>query len=793
MSKLIGTNPNQVPSNADLGTAAFMDKKEFLLSKGSEMSAINAVISKTAVDVFIYDTTKDSDGGAWRKRVQHTSWYNERLNTTTRGSRREFPCVAVIVAEATKVTIYDGDDPSIPMWMVFNNSDDRMLGSIPTAAVVKNGALWVALNGYGVSEINFIKDEAWRHRNNVGSNYYGKWHGGITTRNVAGTFSKSDYIGALVNGLCNDIAVTVLPNAPIDADTGLPVPTIAVATDGGVSVIKDDGSVVDIVSDTLVHETPREVKFVGDKVFWIAGNNYDNAWSSVNSIEIPASDVTIPYFTVTTANDLVSKYTPKEWNVVNHVGDLLIPINVQSPRTDGLIEVTKDNEIIIGGKGTDDHGTIVKVAENVSNPASGMIAQIASDYNTGWQPGDIKLATLSDTDATNVVGTSKFTNDLFTGWTPTGGSSFTVNGNGTVSVGNGDGVADAFLHSPTYTLVIGKTYVIDIQASSTNGTGLGLYLNSAGGPEGYLWDRTKTFVATQTSNTLFIYRFSGHNGTGTLDKVVLREAEPDRSVNNNAIQVFGTVTKTAVATGADLVGYSGFSSSNYLQHTFSTNYGSPAVVSFMGWQKTSDISNYQYMASLIDGTSGNMFGMSINSNSTGASAGKPYFYDNVNSSLEATTRVDDGTWHFMVGVFDGTSKKLYIDGKLNASATVTALAMTNVTETNVGFYSGAITGTKQYFHLGSIALIRISATVPSSKQIKKIYEDEKFLFQENAKATLYGTSDAVTALAYDDDTDLLHVGTSAGRSDFQGLRRINNTTRAIGTAISAVDGFIVEE
>ena len=118
MSKLIGTNPNQVPSNADLGTAAFMDKKEFLLSKGSEMSAINAVISKTAVDVFIYDTTNDSDGGAWRKRVQHTSWYNERLNTTTRGSRKEFPAVAVIVLESTKVTIYDGDDPSMSMWMV---------------------------------------------------------------------------------------------------------------------------------------------------------------------------------------------------------------------------------------------------------------------------------------------------------------------------------------------------------------------------------------------------------------------------------------------------------------------------------------------------------------------------------------------------------------------------------------------------------------------------------------------------------------------------------------------------
>jgi hypothetical protein len=94
---------------------------------------------------------------------------------------------------------------------------------------------------------------------------------------------------------------------------------------------------------------------------------------------------------------------------------------------------------------------------------------------------------------------------------------------------------------------------------------------------------------------------------------------------------------------------------------------------------------------------------------------------------------------------------------------------------------------------GSMALWKMSATVPSADQIKRMYEDEKALFQENAKATVYGTSGVIAALAYDKDTNLLHVGTSIGRSDFMGLRRINNTTRAIGTALSAVDGFIVEE
>ena len=94
---------------------------------------------------------------------------------------------------------------------------------------------------------------------------------------------------------------------------------------------------------------------------------------------------------------------------------------------------------------------------------------------------------------------------------------------------------------------------------------------------------------------------------------------------------------------------------------------------------------------------------------------------------------------------------------------------------------------------GSLALWRISATAPSPEQIAKIYNDEKFLFQAGAQATLYDDTDAVTALAHDDTTDLLHVGTSAGRSVFQGLRRVDNTTDAITAAISASNGLVAEE
>ena len=70
---------------------------------------------------------------------------------------------------------------------------------------------------------------------------------------------------------------------------------------------------------------------------------------------------------------------------------------------------------------------------------------------------------------------------------------------------------------------------------------------------------------------------------------------------------------------------------------------------------------------------------------------------------------------------------------------------------------------------------------------------EKLLFRENAKCTLYGTSDVVTAIGKDDITDTLHVGTSSGRSEFRGLNRINNTTTAVATAIAASDGLVAEQ
>ena len=737
------------------------------------LSGISSSISSTAVDVFVYDTRKDSDGGAWRKRTQHTSWYNETLNTATRGARKEFPAVAVIVASTGTIgiTIYDGDDPDMPMWIKYNYlSWDGPINGISAvngiiAGVIFSGASY---SGNGLVLLDFIKD---RQSRNFLSGYANLKNGFVhellsTTRNdttylTIGTNTR-EY--NLINYEVNDVAMTVLPNAPIDPSTGLPVPTIAVATNGGTSIIRDDGTVTNAGGTTTTKISINEKGIVyfastangGYYGYSLVGGSLDPFFNTVGNLRI-----------LSNVNS-------------NTNNNLVVPnaFNLYSGQTIGLTIVNKD-------------------FLNTYNDYNGMVAYATTSYNTGWMHGDIKGAWLSDTSTTSVTGTELVTNGAFatntTGWSvhPDYPSAvLSIDTNRLKILGGGA--------QQSFSTVIGKTYVVVYTLTAFNPGGVYVGTAAAGAAAhsyfstGSQATGTYVYYFTAVSTTTYITLFAWNAGSqyAFYDNVSVRLAEPDRSVNNKGLAVYGTITKTAVATGANLVAYSGFNASNLLRSTAIINYGSTATITFMGWQKITDISNYSYYASLSDSTSSRVIGMSIYASGTGYD-GRPYFYDNVNGSLTSTIPINDGNWHFVVGVLDGTNKKLYIDGVLNVSAAVTALNLAAVNNTSIGNY---FAGTADaYFHLGSIALVRLSASAPSPSQILKIYNDEKVLFQENSQCTLYGSSDAVTALAYDDTTRLLSVGTSSGRSDFSGLKRINNTTTAVTTAISASNGLIVEQ
>jgi len=771
--------------NVGIGTTSPTEKLEVAgtsLVENAKLKAIAESNTDTAVDVFVYDTRKDSDGGAWRKRTQNTSWYNETLNTSTRGSRKEFPCVAVIVAEATQLTIYDGDDPSLPMWMIFNSSGANgvaMLGrstESTTSVAMLNGILSVGRTSFGLHIVHFISDFA-EFKEDGYDTPYALPIG--TNRNSGNSWTTVNRGNDLVNDTINEVAMTVLPNALIDADTGLPVPTIAVATQGGVSIIKDDGTIVDIDPDTTGQYSPvARVEFIGTTEIAYASRNTAVWYLS----PIPTSDTTY------------SPYNDRTGNVdrVIYGGAYSSPeiVLTDSNDTEYLTrEITAQNREEINFQ---TRQGLNKVYRDVAEESKGLSAVIKHDYNTGWMHGDIKLATLSDTDDTDVTGSELVTNGTFdstsdwtlsTGWSISGGKLRKTDSSNTSAL-------------QTINTVTGKTYVISVTVD-TGAVGAYIYadvdysgdiLSSAG-------VYSRTFTATSTATVVGI---TGVSGTGLIaDNFSVRLAEPDRSVNNNGLQVFGTVTKTAVATGADLVGYSGFSSSNYLQQPYNADltFGTGSY-SIMGWFKTDATNSTGMIAQLGPSDVDESLCVFISPSNYGIyfdyGTGSEYSYL---SSADDRASIANTEWHhFVCHVSAGGIPKIYVDG-IDKTITVVANAPSTFTfdtdyVLNIG--NGRGTDANEPFG-GSIALIKISKTIPSEKQIKKIYNDEKHLFVENAKATLYGSSDAVTSLAYDDDTELLHVGTSAGRSEFQGLRRVNNTTDAVSEAISASNGFIVED
>ena len=78
--------------------------------------------------------------------------------------------------------------------------------------------------------------------------------------------------------------------------------------------------------------------------------------------------------------------------------------------------------------------------------------------------------------------------------------------------------------------------------------------------------------------------------------------------------------------------------------------------------------------------------------------------------------VNDGNWHFVVAVYNGSQKYLYIDGVLQADIdTVTGSIATGITTTRIGWRDGTT-----YFN-GTIDEVRIYSRALSENEIKMLY------------------------------------------------------------------------
>ena len=756
------------------------------------LGAIAKDISDTAVDVFVYDTIKDSDGGAWRKRTQHTSWYNEALNTATRGARKEFPAVAVIVAEVDTVTIYDADDPDMPMWMVWPQAGVLSWASGTTTTSIcitaLNGKFVWGTDQRGSGIADFIKDDMEIFH---GLTEYALVDRKISSRSTSSFATGDGYI--ILRTQVNDVAMTVLPNAPIDYATGLPVPTIAVATDSGISIIRDNGTVVDVTESSNSTNNFANVEFLDNgKLVFRADGNTQYKWAG--RIDIPSADRTFSYLDEGPMPYIMYSGAASGYRL------MLTPPH-PSDSTGGTTALSAyKNNIIAGTIVGFGQGTTDPTQDNVVN--TNLVNYTSSSYNTGWMNGDIKLATLSDTDTTNIVGTELVDFSAASDWTVSSSSDGSHSFSGGVLTITNDNSSDppVFVYQ-AITTVVGETYVLTaIAASGSSLANFALIASSTTATSGSInnvgsgvWHEAgtvaaNTFTAIGTTTYVLLRVNANAAGTNKIASCTLRIAEQDRSVNTNGLYATGTVTKTAVATGADLVGYGGFTTGNYLQQPYNSDLDFGTGDFSIGfWLKYAVDATQYVMDRSADGN------QRIAIYITDPSGGTLNLYTNGEGSQasELTGIFGSDDWVQCWCIRRSGTLEIWVNGVNKASSALTSRDVTQLDSAPLVIarrFNGSTVGTDV-----NLALFRISATAPTAEQIAKMYNDEKYLFQENAKATLYGTSDAVTALAYDDSTELLHVGTSAGRSVFQGLRRVDNTTDAVGAAISASNGLVAED
>jgi hypothetical protein len=565
----------------------------------------------------------------------------------------------------------------------------------------------------------------------------------------------------------------VLPNAPVDIATGLPVPTIAVATAGGVSVIKDDGTI----------QSKTEA---GDQAFRVEFDQRGGLWAGyahkVGNIGLQA----FSYDSV----DIATANRRTYGHAISGVPNLMLGYSGGASGLDvfALITYCKNHDAFGFGKYLGIKHGLCLFSQNRESASKGMVSYITETYNTGWLPGDIKGAWMADTVAETLTAAELVVDPGFDN-----SGSWSVNGGATISGGLLSINGGAFYSNSTY-LEAGKQYIVTLTA--TSGGNAYVHLGDAYKLVSLAVGVNKIQITTTTFTGYGAYVHCDGGGSYILSDISVKLAEEDRSVKANGLGVYGSLAKAAVASGSQLIGYSGFSAANYLEQPYNSDldFGTGDFC-YMGWYDSSSTTAANTRVVLRRGkTTTNSYGMveiyvSAADNAldfiTRNSAEAQAF---VSGNTVVTTQIPV----FIVCLRRSGVLEIYINAVLDATVASTIDVSPIEADRAKSTLQFGTNGT--YGVDATLALWRASTTAPTAEQIKHIYETEKLLFEANAQCCIAGTSNAVTALAYDDETDLLHVGTSYGRSTFKGLTRVASEAAVVGsiTALSASGGIIAQ-
>lgn len=616
------------------------------------------------------------------------------------------------VAYSDRVVLLD--EVGVP-WMVFydwSNSQSDMSG-------IGHGGNISSVRWVGSSLLLGRSDGSWRGLYELNFATGGAEYRSATVRRsrpdmLSGGYETSHSDGWIVDSHVNAVAATVLPNAPVSKDPkraqfGLPEITIAVATDGGVSVSNGPAGV-----GTVVDWEDIAFRGVALDEDWLY-----SAYGSAGRFyvdHLPSED---------------TNYGSTSYDVARHYRTMSAPAAADD---DDLYYLDDGNERQVSSFARVGNATLVlgtegglsTILENFTDPASGMIAYHGRDFATPPMFGDVKSAFLTERGAETLVGASLVSGDSST--FASGLGAWGVNGYGGVVSHDVDKLKIEInaKHDGAEILItgltVGETYIIEADgiAGTYQGT-MRLQVSGIGVPSPQLSHASHTmsdgdapfwiaFTATATSRVVQFMSYTSPSVSGEtvfLDNFTVKAASADRSVNGKGAIIDGTITRAADGS------HTGWASSILEQpYNPDLDFGSGAFYTHSRVKLTGGANNVVVTRTAKGAGWGgtNHFALTYRS-----PANQIEFKTHAGQVVAAVDPAD-GNFHDISTVFDGATLFIYLDGRLVGSGAL-ALDISGVGEPVLamgrGYYNGSKTDS-----VAELKGVIIGAGAPSPAQIR---------------------------------------------------------------------------
>ena len=406
-----------------------------------------------------------------------------------------------------------------------------------------------------------------------------------------------------------------------------------------------------------------------------------------------------------------------------------------------------------------------------------------------------------------MVKNGRFSSDA-AGWTASNGATLTSDSGRLKMVGS---TVDYPRAQQSVTgLTVGKRYVFVGEGKGsghsyiiTLGAGAGNVNSGWQNVSAFKW--TKYFMATATTLDITLQGSSNDNVTHYYDNISLKEAMVyDHSSVWRPLSVFGDIKTVPVASGAELMAYTNFNGDNNTEHG---NYLKQEYVDNAYMDFTGDFNISFWFDGNLGGTGTALEIKWVNDDGDNGwmihiNTQTSYFLDGDWDTYSAYKQINNtscyrDTWCKVNFVRRSNVLYYYLDGVLvDSGYNLSGWNMTRTTYHTLKIIMGRNSQNCK------LALFNMGDATTTDAEIFDMYRDELSMFEPNSKVALIGTdtmyssgviNSTIKAIAYDDSTDTLHVGTQHGRTDMNGLNTINTTTTAVTTDISASNGLIAEQ